>query len=95
MGKVVLMVLLVVVAVFWLRHQALGRRGRHRDAAAQPPDRDAAGATGGPRTDQPVETMVSCARCGLNVPQRESVTGQSGQPYCSREHRALAGEGRS
>lgn len=31
------------------------------------------------------EAMVSCAACGLNVPQSEALAGD-GRWYCSREH---------
>ncbi|HEX4597166.1 MAG TPA: PP0621 family protein [Burkholderiaceae bacterium] len=31
------------------------------------------------------EAMVSCAACGLNVPQSEA-HGRDGRWYCSREH---------
>ena len=34
------------------------------------------------------ETMVSCAYCGLHVPQGECVT-VAGRYYCGEEHRRL------
>lgn len=34
-------------------------------------------------------TMVSCAHCGLNLPQPEAVEGEGGRHYCSAEHRRL------
>jgi uncharacterized protein len=34
------------------------------------------------------EAMVSCAYCGLHVPQRESVVA-GGRHYCGAEHRDL------
>jgi uncharacterized protein len=33
--------------------------------------------------------MVSCAHCGLHLPQDEAVTGERGL-YCSTEHRTAA-----
>jgi uncharacterized protein len=33
--------------------------------------------------------MVSCAQCGLHLPQDEAVTGERGL-YCSTEHRTAA-----
>jgi uncharacterized protein len=33
--------------------------------------------------------MVSCAHCGLHLPQEEAVTGTKGL-YCTTEHRAAA-----
>ncbi len=35
--------------------------------------------------DKPAEQIVSCAACGLNVPQSEAYA-RGGQWYCSREH---------
>ena len=100
MGKVLLIVLLVVVAVFWLRHKALAQRGggsasgrgavpgADAGAAGAPPHgaAGAAGATGVLKS----EKMVACVRCGLNVPQHEAVPGASGSLYCGGEHRLLA-----
>ncbi len=36
-----------------------------------------------------IETMVSCAYCGLHVPQNEALQAQ-GKYYCSGEHRKRA-----
>lgn len=36
----------------------------------------------------PVETMVACARCGLNLPRSEALEG-AGRFYCSEEHRRM------
>lgn len=36
------------------------------------------------------ETMVSCAYCGLHVPQTECVIDH-GRYYCGEDHRRLAG----
>lgn len=33
--------------------------------------------------------MVSCAHCGIHLPQEEAVSGQKGL-YCSTEHRTAA-----
>lgn len=33
--------------------------------------------------------MVSCAHCGLHLPQEEAVTGEKGL-YCTTEHRSAA-----
>ena len=35
--------------------------------------------------DRPTEAMVSCAVCGLNVPQSEALA-REGRWYCSSEH---------
>jgi uncharacterized protein len=44
-----------------------------------------AGARRGKAADRPSEAMVTCAACGLNVPQSEALV-RGGQWYCSREH---------
>jgi uncharacterized protein len=36
--------------------------------------------------DQPVEDMVRCARCGVNLPRSEAILSQ-GKTYCCEEHR--------
>ncbi len=33
--------------------------------------------------------MVTCAHCGIHLPQEEAVSGQKGA-YCSTEHRTAA-----
>jgi uncharacterized protein len=33
--------------------------------------------------------MITCAHCGIHLPQEEAVSGQKGL-YCSTEHRAAA-----
>jgi uncharacterized protein len=35
--------------------------------------------------------MVSCAACGLHLPQPEAVRGSDGRYYCCNEHRLRAG----
>lgn len=105
MGKVILIILLVVVAVFWLRHKALAQRGKrssgaadgatpggapaHGDANAGDPNAQPHSTAGAARTLQG-EKMIACVRCNVNVPQREAVQGASGGLYCGIEHRALA-----
>ena len=37
-----------------------------------------------------ISTMVSCAHCGLHVPQDEAVQA-GGKYYCSDEHKKLSG----
>lgn len=69
-----LFLLLVVLVVIW----AL-KRGR---AANQPKPPQA------PEAQTPSE-MVSCAHCGIHLPQEEAVMGQKGL-YCSTEHRTAA-----
>jgi uncharacterized protein len=33
--------------------------------------------------------MVSCAHCGLHLPQPDALEGEGGRHYCSAEHRRL------
>ena len=35
------------------------------------------------------QAMVSCAHCGLHLPQPDAVEGEGGRHYCSAEHRRL------
>ncbi len=32
------------------------------------------------------EKMVSCAQCGIHLPQSESIAGEGEQHFCSNEH---------
>ena len=49
-------------------------------------------ATGPTASDQPqpgaAQVMVSCAQCGLHVPQSEAFPGRGGH-FCSAAHRAI------
>lgn len=40
-----------------------------------------------------IETMVSCAHCGIHLPDREALRDPSGAKFCSQAHRD-AGAGR-
>lgn len=72
MGRLIVLILLVVVAV-WLIRRAL----RRRDAGQGPAQKDFLKGE-----------LVSCARCGLNLPRSEARSVQ-GRPYCSEEHARL------
>ena len=69
-----LLILLLVLVVIWAV-----KRGR----APKPPQTPAK-----PEGSAPSE-MVSCAHCGLHLPQEEAVSGQKGL-YCSTDHRSEA-----
>lgn len=71
MGKIFLFVVLALVAYAFIKAAARQRR-------APPPG--TAGAEKAP------ERMVSCMRCGVNLPQSEAVQGD-GAFYCCDEHR--------
>lgn len=47
-------------------------------------------ARGNPPPPKPgAQAMVSCAHCGLHLPQPEAVEGEGGRHYCCSEHRRL------
>lgn len=48
--------------------------------------------SGQPPAPRPVESMVSCARCGLNQPRSECVES-AGRFYCCEQHRRDAESG--
>lgn len=75
MGKIALIVLFVVALVCWLRYKAT-KRSHARGSVAG-------------RGDE-VDTMVSCARCGVYLPRSDALSGASGKFYCDPGHRALA-----
>jgi uncharacterized protein len=70
MGRFLILVLLVVIAV-WLVKRALRSSGS--GVAEKPPVQG---------------DLVSCARCGLNLPRTEARESQ-GVLYCSEEHARL------
>ena len=75
MSRLLLILLAVFAAVWWLRSRAIERG--ERSARGKPP----------PGSSQ---IMVSCAQCALHLPASEAVTGRDGKHYCGDAHRALA-----
>ena len=74
--RLLLLILLVVVAVWLIRRALL------RASGGKPGDKDLA-------QKPPVEgELVSCARCGLNLPRGEA-RELGGALYCSDEHARL------
>jgi uncharacterized protein len=74
--RLLLLILLVVVAVWLFRRALLRASGGRRD------DKDVA-------QKPPVEgELVSCARCGLNLPRGEA-RELEGRLFCSDEHARL------
>jgi uncharacterized protein len=69
-----LLILLLVLVVIW---------AVKRSRPPKPPQ-----TPGKPEGSAPSE-MVSCAHCGLHLPQEEAVSGQKGL-YCSTDHRSKA-----
>lgn len=49
----------------------------------------AAGSAAPRRREPGPQAMVSCAHCGLHLPQPDAVEGEGGRHYCSAEHRRL------
>jgi len=43
---------------------------------------------GGSASPPPVEAMVACAHCGINVPRSEALEAK-GRFFCSEEHRRI------
>jgi uncharacterized protein len=72
MGRLLVLVLIVVLAV-WLVRRAL-RPPRPKDPAGT--------------TKAGAGELVSCARCGLNLP-REEARESGGALFCSEEHARL------
>ena len=75
MKYLVLLAVLVIAYLVW-RNNRIERRQSSPPPAARP---------GGP------QEMVSCAQCGLHLPQPDAVRGGDGRFYCSQEHRLRAG----
>jgi len=65
--------LLLIVAVFVVYFVVKGVTRKRRERAAPP---------------SPGETMVPCARCGVNLPRSEALEAPGGF-FCSEEHRRL------
>lgn len=75
--KYLLLIAVIAVACLLWRNARIARDPR---AGGRPPG-----------TPPAPQEMVSCAACGLHLPQADAVTGSDGQPYCSQEHRLRAG----
>ncbi len=72
--KFLLLLVVVLVAVWaW-------RSGRLADTAPKQKP---------PTTPPSPQDMVSCAQCGVHVPQADAIAGRNG-PYCCVEHRQRA-----
>jgi uncharacterized protein len=70
-----LLLIALVAAVWW----AWGKRGRP------------AAPTAAKRPAAPAEDMVSCAHCGVNMPESESLR-DGDLRFCSEAHRQARGE---
>ncbi|MGA0610418.1 PP0621 family protein [Caldimonas sp. KR1-144] len=78
MAKLILIVVLALVVVWWLR-------GLRRPSPPASSKRSA-----GPSRAQ---AMVPCAHCGVHLPRIEAVAGaDAGRFYCTEAHRLAAEE---
>lgn len=73
-----LILLLAAVALVWWWLSSRRSAVRSDDAAPKPPA-DPAGA----------HQMVSCAHCGVHLPQSDALPDAAGTFFCSEEHRRL------
>lgn len=84
MGKIVLLIVLVAIAIAWFRARA-NKVTPKRDGA---PPAQPAGA----------ERMVSCAHCSVHLPASEAVFDAAGTAFCGQPHlearRARGGAGK-
>jgi uncharacterized protein len=78
MKYLVLLAVLLIAYMVW-RNNRIERRGGPAPGPREP------GKEGSP------QQMISCAACGLHLPQADAVTGSNGLQYCSQEHRLDAG----
>ena len=78
-----LVLLIVVLAFFWLLRRALGSR----KPKTGPPPQDTA--------SQASPALVACAHCGVHLPQNEAIESTEGDTpaasrfFCTREHLRL------
>ena len=80
MGRLLVLVVLVVAAV-WLIRRALRTPGAKTEGVEKSEDPKEAG------------ELVRCARCGLLLPRAEA-RGAAGALYCTEEHARLGPGGR-
>lgn len=77
MSRLILLLAAVVLVWWWLSRR---RREVRSDEAAKRPEASA-------QID--AAQMVSCARCGVHLPQSDALPDAVGGFYCGEEHRRL------
>ena len=73
-----LILLLAAVALVWWWLSSRRRNLRSDEQTKQPP----------PQSQSSAE-MVSCAHCGVHLPQSDALQGADGAFFCGEEHRRL------
>ena len=76
MARLILLLAAVALVWWWLRSR---RSPVRTDSAAPKP----------PANSHAAHEMVSCAHCGVHLPQSDAVSDAAGAFYCSDEHRRL------
>jgi len=71
--------LLLALVVIWLFYSP-ALRGR-RQVKREPPSAPQ------PPPPAPTQAMVSCAHCGVHLPESDAVVDGHGQTYCGNAHR--------
>ena len=69
-AKILVLVVLVMIAMIWLRTKLRG-------SAAKPPPRDRTPAA---------QKMLACAHCGVHLPATEAAFDVEGRSYCCGAH---------
>ena len=71
MSKIALLVLLIIVALIWIRVKARGPR---------PPTAPT------PSSSRAPERMLACVHCGLHLPAADAAFDAQGRAFCSGSH---------
>ena len=78
--KILLLLVVLGAAVAWLA------RGRRKPPPPPP-------ASARPPQPRALQSMVSCAHCGLHLPEVDALPGPDGGHYCSEAHRRAGPRG--
>ena len=75
MSKILVLLLVIGVALWWLG-------GRRRS----PPDAGSGRQAPSPKQAEP-QPMLACVHCGVHLPRDEAFCDAAGRPFCSEAHR--------